>query len=66
MTTYICIGYPPEPGCGKILSRAERKWYTSCCETCMKRWDDRISKWKAGGEDADLDRMFTVPTEVTK
>jgi hypothetical protein len=63
MTALICLGQPPEPGCGAVLTEDEIKYYGSCCEACERGWNDRIEAWRGGGADIELDAMFTVPAD---
>ncbi len=60
----ICTDYPPEPGCGNILTDEERHYYETSCEICTRRWDDRIDAWRRGGADVDLDKMFDAPRQL--
>lgn len=61
----ICTGSPPEPGCGAILTEEEAHYYGHACETCERRWSDRMEAWRHGGEDAELDAVFSVPKPRT-
>lgn len=44
--------------CGKLLSDAEYEFYTYHCEECERYWGDRISEWREGAEDAELDQLY--------
>ncbi len=47
--------------CGKILTDEEAHYYAGNCEACEREWHDRINAWRHGGEDEELDRMYSVP-----
>ncbi len=64
MSTFICLGQRPEPGCGAVLTEDEIEYYGSCREACERGWSDRIDAWRHGGADAELDAMFAArPSE---
>lgn len=58
----VCQGQPPVPPCGAILTAEERHWYGSTCERCEQEWGARIERWRSGGADIELDRMFGLAT----
>lgn len=61
----ICLGTPPEPGCGAILTDEERHYYGSSCEKCERAWADRMAAWREGGADPELDAMYDAPAPTT-
>lgn len=61
MRTLICLGHPPLPGCGRVLTDEERHYYERCCEACERAWGDALHEWHRGGENPDFDRMFDAP-----
>lgn len=61
--TYICVGSTPLAGCGHVLNPEERHYYGSCCESCAQAWSDVIDAWRAGADNADLDKMFELAKE---
>ncbi len=63
--TLICLGQPPVTGCGAILTEEERHWYGYSCEKCQQEWFERIGSWRRGGQDRDLDEMFSVPAAIS-
>lgn len=54
----ICVGVGPIDGCGKILTNEEKQYYECCCETCMRKWDDAVSDWRAGEANDYFDKVF--------
>ena len=44
--------------CSDALSAAEIRYYGERCETCEGVLYERIKRWKAGGRDWQLDRIF--------
>ena len=59
----ICLGNAPIAGCGRVLTDEERYYYGTCCEACMRLWDEAIDAWRRGGENAALDTMFDAKPE---
>ena len=59
--SHICLGKHPIPGCGKILTKEEQKYYSDCCEQCEREWSDAISRWRRGEYNAEFDKMFSTP-----
>jgi hypothetical protein len=47
--------------CGLILTDEEAHYYHTRCETCVRKQDERIDRWRRGGEDAELDFKFGAP-----
>jgi hypothetical protein len=52
--------------CGRILTAEEAHYYAdsfgkSRCEDCERAWDDRIDRWRAGGQDSEISAMFDEP-----
>ncbi len=50
--------------CGAVLSDEERHYYEVRCEGCEREHFDRIGRWRAGGADEDLDRLYDGPQPV--
>jgi hypothetical protein len=44
--------------CGEVLTDDERHYYDGRCEKCVCEWSDRISAWRRGGDDPELDDRF--------
>ena len=44
--------------CGESLTRDEFEHYTDRCEDCEQDWHARITQWRAGGDDPELDRLY--------
>ena len=44
--------------CLAKLTDKEREYYEYRCERCERTHFQRIQRWKAGGEDAELDKLF--------
>jgi len=59
--TFICVGVRPFAGCGRTLSDEERHYYGTACERCTRLWGEAVTAWRRGGDDADLDKMFSAP-----
>jgi hypothetical protein len=47
--------------CGSILTDEERHYYERRCEKCETAHHDKISAWRRGGDDPELDAVFSVP-----
>lgn len=47
--------------CGFILTEEEMHYYEIRCEKCERAYDERVERWRRGGEDAELDAMFDEP-----
>ncbi len=47
--------------CGAIMTDEERYWYGYRCEACEGEWADRITKWRNGAADAELDLLYSAP-----
>lgn len=62
MAVLICLGETPIAGCGRILTDEERHYYGRACEDCTRKWSEAIEDWRRGGENAELDAMFNVPS----
>ncbi len=56
--TFICTGYEPVAGCGKVLTDDERAYYKDCCEECARDWGAAIGAWRNGEDNPELDAMF--------
>jgi hypothetical protein len=52
--------------CGKLLTRMERYYLEYRCEVCEGKWHERLQRWKAGGDDAELDQHFAALGEESK
>lgn len=50
--------------CGMILTDEERQYYAGRCENCERAWHERIKSWRAGGEDAELDGLYSGKPKV--
>ena len=61
--TFICLGRPPVPPCGAVLTATERHYYETTCERCEREWGERIEAWRKGSADAEIDKMFDVPRQ---
>lgn len=44
--------------CGKTLTIEEDHFYTYRCGKCEGVWDARLTDWRNGAPDPELDRMF--------
>jgi len=51
--------------CGAILTDEESHYYEYRCESCEGEWHRRITDWRHGGEDAELDAMFTPDKPIS-
>lgn len=60
MTTIICLGDHFAPGCGKILTDEEAEFYGTACEACARESAERLANWREGGEDEELDEIFSA------
>lgn len=47
--------------CAKPLTAEEAKYYETRCENCEREWGERIEAWRKGGEDGELDLLYSVP-----
>lgn len=47
--------------CGKALTETESFYYEYRCEGCESAWHDRVERYRKGGEDKELDKMFSEP-----
>jgi len=56
---FICLGYGHVAGCGRVLTAEEKHYYGACCESCMRVWHADIVAWREGGENKELDEMFS-------
>lgn len=52
--------------CGSILTEEERCYYEYRCENCERAWADRIDAWLKGGEDSELDDLYSAPKSITQ
>ena len=54
--SFICVGHPPLPGCGRVLTVEERVYYSGACETCERAWSEAIRDWRhrASAEHAEF------------
>lgn len=50
--------------CCKRLSVAEQYYYVIRCEECEREAHERIVRWREGGEDKELDFIYSVPKET--
>lgn len=53
--------------CGKPLSVDEMQWLGDACSRCAREWNDRLTAWREGAHDPDLDQLFAselVPAPV--
>lgn len=44
--------------CGCYLNALEEEMFEYRCEDCEARWVDRVERWRAGGEDLELDELM--------
>lgn len=44
--------------CGDALTPEEAHYYEFRCEECEGRWHERITRWRKGGNDPALDKLF--------
>lgn len=44
--------------CGFNLTPEELYFYGYKCEQCTQQDQERLEKWKAGGEDKQLDKIY--------
>lgn len=58
VTQFICFG------CGATLTDEERHYYGGTCEECERDSLERIEAWRKGGEDAELDEVFSTPKAI--
>jgi hypothetical protein len=48
-------------GCGAVLTDEERHYYGTRCETCESEWSDRVTAWRKGAADPELDAQYDGP-----
>jgi len=52
--------------CGAVLTHDEKYYYETECNECVGKWSQRLSVWRNGGQDEELDKMFgDRPRELT-
>ena len=51
-------------GCGCRLSSEEREYYESSCEQCVTTKHNELQRWRAGDDNPELDKRFSVPATV--
>lgn len=61
---FVCLGMHPVAGCGRILTDDERYYYGHSCEACTRAWNETIEAWRKGGENPELDKMFSAPKPI--
>lgn len=44
--------------CGALLTEEEKHYYSGNCEECETAFHERISAWREGEADPELDEMF--------
>lgn len=44
--------------CGKYLTPTEEHYYGHRCESCERKWFERVEAWRLGGDDDELDEAF--------
>lgn len=50
--------------CGERLTAIERHYYGARCEGCERMWFERVELWRRGGQNAELDRLYSVALET--
>ena len=53
------------PGCGAILTDAEREYYGTACEKCTTEDHERLKAWRAGTDDTELDERFDAKPDFS-
>jgi hypothetical protein len=53
VTILICMS------CGSRISDDEATYYGERCEACARRDWERVLRWKAGAQDAELDARYS-------
>lgn len=51
--------------CLQPLSDEEQKYYGHHCEECESQWSAKVTAWRKGADNPELDEMFSAP-EPTK
>lgn len=46
-------------GCGRTLTKEEIHYYGQTCDDCEREWSERMTKWRLGGEDQELDLLYS-------
>lgn len=46
--------------CGNYLNAIEEYYYGARCERCEQRWTARMTAWRHGGDDDELDEAFSI------
>ncbi len=44
--------------CGALLMDEERYYYADRCNDCEVAWHARVERWRRGGDDPELSKMF--------
>lgn len=50
--------------CCEPMTATERHYYGTRCERCEQEWHERITEWRTGGADKELDEMYSVPRTI--
>lgn len=52
--------------CGTVLTDDERHYYEYRCEACEVRWHERITAWRNGAPDRELDAVYRGAPPATR
>lgn len=44
--------------CGDSLTEEERNYYVYRCESCERCWHERVTAWRHGAPDDELDKLY--------
>ncbi len=47
--------------CGVELTKVEHFYYEYRCEDCESKWSDRLTAFRLGTPDEELDELFSEP-----